>query len=303
MTTASAKRNRRTSQSARHRLALLFIFPSVALYGTFVLYPFLTSLYLSLVEWNGIAPEKRFVGLGNYIALAGDTVFWSAVSHNLIWMAFSPAVAISLGLLVAVLLWRKPRGFTIFRTFFFLPQVIGAAVIGLIWRFMYDPRRGIINEIANATGLSFLSHGWIADSSTALGAVIAADVWASVGFFMVIFLSGLQNVNNELLEAATLDGANALQRFWHVIIPQLSPVLTMVTVLAIIGSLNVFDLIWAMTQGGPGNATEVIGTYTYTKAFEESNIGYGAALTIVMTALALGSSAIFMYVRSRREPT
>jgi raffinose/stachyose/melibiose transport system permease protein len=248
-----------------------------------------------------ISAEKRFVGLDNYAALAADPIFWNSVLHNLLWMVFSPVIAISLGLMAAVLLWSRPLGFTAFRTFFFLPQVIGAAVIGLIWRFMYDPRRGIIAEVGDATGLSFLSHGWIGDSNTALGAVIVADVWASLGFFMVIFLSGLQNVNTELLDAAKLDGANIFQRFFHVIIPQLAPVITMVTVLAIIGSLNVFDIIWAMTQGGPGNATEVIGTYTYTKAFEESNIGYGSALTIVMTALALISSAVFMHVRSRRD--
>jgi ABC-type sugar transport system permease subunit len=285
----------------RHSLAYMFLSPTIALYSLFVLYPFANSLFLSLTKWDGIAAEKTFVGLDNYGSLLTDRVFWNSLSHNIIWMVCSPTISISLGLLTALLLWNRPIGFTAFRTFFFLPQVLGAAVIGVIWKFIYDPRRGIIGQLGDALGMPFLSQGWLADSGTALGAIIAADIWAATGFFMVIFLSGLQGVSTELLEAAKLDGANAAQRLRHVIIPQLAPVITMVSVLGIIGSLNVFDLIWAMTQGGPGNSTEVIGTYIYTKAFEESNIGYGAALTMVMTVLALLSSFMFIKIRGRRE--
>ena len=285
----------------KYKVGYLFTLPTILLYSVFVLYPFAGSLYLSLTSWNGVSRVKEFIGLANYRTLAQDPLLWKSLSHNLVWMLSMATVPIFVGLVLAVLLWHRPPGFTLFRTFYFMPQILGAAVIGILWKFIYMPRRGVLALIGQATGIEFLQSSLLASPNTALGAILFANIWAGIGFFFVIMLAGLQNVDMDLVDAAKVDGANAVQRFRHVVIPQLANVITMVTVLALIGGLNVFDIVWSMTEGGPANATEVIGTYAYTKAFLEPNVGYAAALTMVMTALALATTAVFVWVRERRE--
>ena len=284
----------------KYGVGYLFILPTVILYTVFILYPFLGSFYLSLTSWDGVSRSKTFVGVANYINLVQDPLLWASLQHNVVWMATMAVVPIFLGLVLAVLLWRRPPGFTLFRTFYFMPQILGAAVIGILWKFIYMPRRGVLAIIGQATGLPFLQHGMLAQTNTALAAILVANIWAGIGFFFVIMLAGLQNVDMDLMDAAKVDGANAVQRFRHVVIPQLANVITMVTVLALIGGLNVFDIVWSMTEGGPANSTEVVGTYAYTSAFLESNVGYAASLTMVMTALALMTTVIFIWVRERR---
>jgi ABC-type sugar transport system permease subunit len=271
------------------------------MYLLFYLYPFANSFFLSLTNWNGADPVKEYVGLANYGAMLKDKVFWESLSHNLVWMAGMSTIPIFIGLVLAVLLWKRPPGFTLFRTFYFMPQVLGASVIGIIWKWIYMSRKGILAQLGDRTGLEFLKHGWLGDTNTALPAVLLANIWAGIGFFFVIMLAGLQNVDKDLIDAAQVDGANAIQRFRHIVIPQLSNVITMVTVLALIGGLNVFDIVWSMTEGGPANATELIGTYTYTKAFLENNVGYASALTMVMTLLALVTTVVFIRLRESRE--
>ena len=285
----------------RYAVAYLFMLPTLVLYALFVLYPFARSFYLSLTEWNGADPVKKFVGFDNYVRLAQDEVLWTSLSHNLIWMIFGSAGGIGFGFVLALLLWSRPRGFVAFRTIFFLPQVLGAAAVGIIWKLIYRPYKGLLYELGDALGLSSLQYPFLGETGTALGAILAAAIWAGAGFFFVILLAGLQNVDQDLIDAARVDGANGLQRLRNVVIPQLSPVITLVVVLAMIGSLNVFDIVWTMTEGGPANSTEVIGTYSYTKAFTESNVGYAAALTMVMAALAVAVSSVFTRIRGRRE--
>jgi ABC-type sugar transport system permease subunit len=207
----------------------------------------------------------------------------------------------AIGLFLAMLLWRQPRGFTLFRTVYFLPQVLSSVVIAIVWGWIYNPIFGLLNEALDAVGLESLSRGWLGDPSVALYAVLAAAVWAEIGFVFVVFLAGLQNVSRDLLEAATIDGANAWQRFWDVTVPQLANVITVVGALMLIGGFNVFDIIFVMTGGGPNNATEVIGTYTYTEAFTQNRIGYAATLSLVMTVVSLVVSFVFIRLRERGE--
>jgi len=285
----------------RYGIGYLFISPALVLFALFVVYPFVQSMYLSLTEWNGADPQKTFVGLRNYWELAQDELLWLSLSHNLVWMVLGPVGAVGGGMALALLLWSRPRGFWFFRTVFFVPQVLGPAVIGIIWLLIYQAPRGGLYLLGRALGIDFLRRSLLGNLETALFAVLIASIWGAVGYFFVILLAGLQNVDPDLIDAATVDGANGPQRFRHVIVPQLSNVLTMVLVLALIGALNVFDIIWAMTQGGPANSTEVISTYTYTEAFLENNIGYASALTMVMTAIALLTSWIFIRVREGRD--
>lgn len=282
-------------------IAYLFMLPTVVLYSLFVLYPFVASFSLSLTDWNGADSVRTFVGFDNYVRLVRDGVLRTALTHNLVWMVVGSAGGIGLGFLLALLVWHRPRGFVLFRTVFFLPQVLGAAVVGIIWKLIYRPYKGLLYELGETFDIPFLRFPFLGETATALGAILAAAIWAGAGFFFVILLAGLQNVDRDLLDAARVDGASGAQRLRHVVVPQLAPIFTLVLVLALIGSLNVFDIVWAMTEGGPANSTEVIGTYSYTKAFLESNVGYAAALTMVMTALAIGVSAVLIRIRARQE--
>jgi ABC-type sugar transport system permease subunit len=200
-----------------------------------------------------------------------------------------------------MLLWRQPRGFTLFRTAYFLPQVLSSVVIAIVWGWIYNPIFGLLNQSLDRVGLESLSRGWLGDPNIALYAVLVAAIWAETGFVFVVFLAGLQNVSRDLLEAATIDGANTWQRFWDITVPQLANVITVIGALLLIGGFNVFDIIFVMTGGGPNNATEVIGTYTYTEAFTQNRIGYAATLSLVMTVISLIASVVFIRLREREE--
>ncbi len=286
---------------ARYRAGYLFVLPAFLLYAVFLVYPFAQSIYLTFVEWNGADPIKRWVGLANYRRLVDDDLFWRSLWHNVIWVIIGTAAPMVIGLLLAVLLWRRPRGFTLFRTVYFMPQVLSSVVVALVWQWIYNPIFGILNKGLEAVNLDSLTRGWLGDPGTALYAVLGAAIWAEVGFAFVVFLAGLQNVSRDLLEAATIDGANAWQRFRNVTVPQLANVINVILALELIGGFAVFDIILVMTGGGPNNATEVIATYTYFEAFTQNRVGYAATLSLVMTTITLVASIVFLRLRERGE--
>ena len=285
----------------RHRAGLLFVLPALLLYLVFMVWPFLQTIYFTFTDWNGVNPVKRWVGLANYRALVGDPLLWQALRNNLTWVVIGTIAPMAIAFLLAVLLWRQPRGFLVFRTVYFMPQVLSAVVIAIIWGWIYNPMFGILNKGLDAVGLGAVSRGWLGDPTVALYAVLAAAIWAEVGFVFVIFLAGLQGVSRDLVEAATIDGANAWQRFWHVVVPEMSNVVNVVTALLLIGGFNVFDIIFVMTGGGPANATEVIATYTFEQAFTQNRVGYAATLSLVMTLISLVASVTFIRLRERGE--
>jgi ABC-type sugar transport system permease subunit len=284
---------------ARYRAGYLFVLPAFALYAVFMIYPFFQSIYLSFTDWNGATTFKNFVGLENFRKLFDDSLLWKSLWHNLIWVVIGTIAPLAIGFLLAVLLSSRPKGFTLFRTVFFLPQVLSTVIIGLVWGWIYNPLFGILNKFLDSVGLESWSRGWLGDPTWALYAVLVAAIWATVGFVFVIFLAGLQNVSRDLIEAATLDGANGWQRFWDVTVPQMANVVTVVAALLLIGGFSVFDIIFVMTGGGPAQATEVIATYAYSEAFTQNHVGYASTLTLVMTVITLMASVIFIRLRER----
>ena len=286
---------------AHNRAGYLFVLPAFLLYAVFMIYPFLQSIYLSFTDWNGAEPVKEFVGFSNYRELFSDDLFWTSLGHTVIWVIIGTIAPMAIGLMLAQLLWRRPRGFTLFRTIYFMPQVLSSVVIAIVWGWIYNPIFGILNEGLDRIGLDSLSRGWLGDPGVALYAVLAAAIWATVGFVFVVFLAGLQNVSRDLIEAATIDGANAWQRFWNVTVPQLANVVNVVTALLLIGGFSVFDIIFVMTGGGPANATEVIATLTYKQGFTQNRVGYAATLSLVITVISLVASVVFIRLRERRE--
>ena len=299
--TSSERSNVLSKHRQKYGMGYLFLLPALILYALFMLYPFVESIYLSLTDWNGVNPDKHFIGLRNYVEMLGDSLVWTSLGHNLIWVVIGTIAPIALGLFLAVLVSSKPRGFTLFRTVYFLPHILSPVIIGIIWGWIYNPLFGLLNTVLGAIGLSSLQRGWLGEPELALYAVLAAAIWATVGFTFVIFLAGLQNVSVDLLEAAQLDGANAWQRFWNVTVPQLANVLTVVTTLILIGGFNVFDIVFIMTGGGPANSTELIATYTYKEAFTQNRVGYGAALAMLMTVISLVTAIVFIRIREREE--
>jgi ABC-type sugar transport system permease subunit len=285
----------------RHGIKYVFLLPSLILFSVFFIYPFIQSIYLSLVKWDGVHPVKEFVGFGNYARILKDDIVRLALSHNVTWLILGTFIPIAVGLFLAILVWGRTIGKTAFRTVYFMPQVLATVVIGIIWNWIYNPIFGILNRVLETIGLGSLARGWLGDVHTALYAVLFAAIWARIGYVFVIFLAGLQNVDTQLLDAAKIDGANAWHRLWNVTLPQLSYVMTLIMVTSLIGAFSVFDIVWVMTQGGPANRTELIATYTFEKAFAQSEVGYGAALSMVMTIISLAVAVLYLYVRERED--
>ena len=285
----------------RYGAAACFVAPALLLYAVFMIYPFVQTIYFSFTDWNGVEPVKEWIGLANWGEMLRDPLVWNALRNNVIWVVIGTIAPLTIGLMLAVLLWRRPPGFTIFRTMFFMPQVLSAVVIGIIWNWIYNPLFGNLNKMLDAVGLDEVSRGWLGDPDVALFAVLGAAVWATIGFVFVVFLAGLQNVSRDLLEAATIDGAGSWRRFRDVTVPQLSNVINVVAALLLIGGFNVFDIVFVMTQGGPANSTEVIAILTYKEAFTQNRVGYGSTLSLVMTFITLVAAVVFIRLREQRE--
>jgi raffinose/stachyose/melibiose transport system permease protein len=296
-----ARRGETTIRGTELRTAFLFILPAFLVYAVFMLYPFINSIGLSFTDWNGATVAKKFVGFENYLEIPGDPDFITAFKNNLVWLVFGTVVPVAMGLFLALALWSKTRGSLLFRTLLFLPYVIPVVVIGLVWGWIYHPLYGIVNTILETVGLESLTRGWLGDPATALPAVLIAAIWGAFGFVTVVIYAGLQNVDMGTVEAAEVDGANWWQRARHVVIPQIAPVLTLVTAITLIGGFAVIDFIIVMTGGGPGNASEVMGSYAYERGFQSNRVGYGAALSTFITLMTLVAAVIFVRLRERRD--
>mgnify|MGYP001814605540 CR=1 FL=1 len=276
----------------------LLLLPFI-IYAYFILYPLVQTAYFSLTSWNGVTAEKPFVGFQNYIDMARDPLFWAAFWQTGRWVVVGAVVELALSLALAMFVWNRPKGYMAFRTIYFMPLVLPAVVVGIVWVWIYSPVFGILNRGLQSVGLSQFAVGWLGEPSIALYAVLAASIWSHLGLSFVIFVAALQNVDRELLDAAKIDGANAWERFRFVVVPQISNAITLVTVLLLVHGLQGFDLVWVMTSGGPNNSTALLATYAYEKAFVENQAGYGSAISLVLAALALLVSVITVNLRER----
>ena len=292
------------SRRPQQVLAAIFVLPAFAIYAAFMLYPFAWTIFLSFTRWDGLSTLTTavddFVGLDNYGALLRDDRMWLAFRHNIIWVLAGTLAPIVIGFVLALLLWGGGRGVLAFRTIFFIPFILPSVVIAVVWGWIYHPLFGPLNGALGGVGLESLARGWLGDPNTALIAVLVAAVWATFGFVVVVLLAALQNVDMDLIDAALMDHANWFSRARHVVLPEIAPVLTMVTAVTLIGGFSVFDIVFVMTGGGPGFSTEVLATYTYKMAFGQNAIGYGASLSMVITVVSLAASVAFVRIRERR---
>ena len=276
------------SQRAQPFIPYAFIVPALVLFVVFSVYSFGLLFYLSAFDWDGVSLTKQFVGLDNYSSVMfHDPVFWKSFGQagyvTLLALMFQNVLALGLAMAVN----RRMRFGGIYRTLFFLPPILSEIVVGLIWAWIYDGNYGIFNEILKAVGLGSLARSWLADPNTALTAVAMIHIWKGFGWGFVIFLAGLQTIPIELYEAATVDGANAWFRFRHITFPLLLPVCVVVSVLTILGTMQIFALIMATTQGGPAFHTEVPITRIMSSMLGSSRLGYACAQGIVFGLILL----------------
>lgn len=258
----------------------LFLLPNILGFLAFNIFPLLFAIGMSFTRWDLIS-EPTFIGLGNYEKLfLEDESFRIAVKNTLFFTAMSVPAGTMISLILANALNQKIRGTTFYRTAYFLPVVSSSIAIALVWAWVFNPDFGLVNELLSTLGLPRLK--WLASSTWALPAVVIVSVWRGIGPSTVIFLAGLQGIPMELYDAAKIDGANARQLFRHITIPMLSPTTFFVIVVSIIGSFQVFDLIFMMTQGGPGRATLVLVYYIYQHAFRWFGMGYAASIAFVL---------------------
>jgi ABC-type sugar transport system permease subunit len=275
------------TRRAQARLGVFLVLPVTVITAVFFLFPMLSALYYSVVDFDGLDPTPPFVGLDNFTEMFTDPATWHALGNNAIWIVIGTAAPMIIGLLVAVLIWSGRTGGSIYRLLFFLPFILPGVAIGIVWGWIYDPVNGWINQVLRAVGLDSWARGWLGDPDTAIFAVLATAIWATCGFVTMIILSALRNVDVELVDAARIDGANAGRRLWHILLPQIMPVFLMVLTLTLVGGFSVFDIIFIMTGGGPADATEVLGTYAYRSAFQLNRISYGTVLALLITVLAV----------------
>lgn len=251
--------------------------------GVFNFYPALYSLYLSFFDWNGTAPQKTAVGLGNYTRLLASGEFWNSLRVTLVYAAGTTLVALTLGMLVAVLLNQPLRGKAVYRALYFLPVITPTVAAGVVWKYLFDPSQGVINRFLEGLGLA--GPSWLSDPRWALVAVIIVGVWKRVGFNMVVYLAGLQGIDRSYYEASRLDGANTWQTFRFITLPLLAPSTFFLTVTALIDAFQVFDLVYVMTSGGPLNSTDVMGYYLYRYGFRYYELGFASAIAYAMFVL------------------
>jgi raffinose/stachyose/melibiose transport system permease protein len=277
-----------------------FLLPAGALYSLFVLFPLIQAGYYGLYKWKGLGPLTDYVGLDNFRQILHDEVFREALSHNLIILALAITVQLPLALCLALLVGRKIRGRAFFRTVFFLPYVISEVVTGVIWSFLYHPQAGI-NDLLEFLIPGFQPRGWLGDPSTVLYALFVVITWRYIGFHIILYLAGLQNIPREIEEAARIDGASQLRVVRDVTIPLLGPTIRLSMFLSVIGSLHFFDLIWVMTTGGPVNASHTMATYLYRFGFVGFHLGYGAAVSLVIFVICFGFSICYQRFVMRRD--
>jgi len=259
----------------------MFLLPALIMFSIYVIYPIIQSLTLSFHDWDGLSPDKVFVGFDNYRELFDDDVFWTSLKNNLIWVIlylFSPPI----GLAIALFLNQKGRMMRLVKSLFFFPFVISQIVVGLVFTWFYDPSFGLLNKIL--MGMHIISEpiALLSSETGVTWAIIGAGLWPQIAYCMILYLTGLNAVNRSLIEAAEIDGCTGFKALWHIILPQLRPATFIAIVVTVIGSLRSFDLIAIMTQGGPYNSSSVLAFFMYEQSITNYRMGYGAAIATIL---------------------
>lgn len=281
----------------------LFSFPALCLYFVFTIFPFFYGFYISLCQWDGFNAPK-LIGLNNYITIFHDPKVFSALSHNVIYAVGTVVVKLIFGFLIALILNKKIAGITAFRTILFTPVVISFIAIGAMWTWIFNPTQGLLNRLLETLHLMDPTKpiAWLGDPRYALVAVMLVDVWKWIGYHIVLFLAGLQTIPMDMYESAKIDGANGWQSMRFITIPQMKSVFYMNLTFCLVGGFQVFDVVMAMTKGGPYGKTEVIAKYIYDTSFGSTNkFGYATSISIFVFILMLIITLVILRFMRKAE--
>ncbi len=284
----------------RHQMRLapaIFLAPACVLFALFVVWPIADSIWISLHDWDGIKP-MRWVGLGNYVELMGDDVFWTSLVNN-VWWLLAYMLAPVFGLALALFLNQTMFGMRLVKSLFFFPFVISQVVVGLVFSWFLNADFGLLNTVLRGIGLSGVNI--LGNENWATFGIILAGLWPQIAYCMILYLTGLTGINSELIEAARLDGAKGWRLLRHVIIPQLRPATFIAIVVCVVGALRSFDLVSIMTKGGPYDSSSVLAYYMYAQTFSSFRYGYGAAIATVLFLIMDVYIAFFLVSMLRRE--
>ncbi len=271
-------------------LFVLFIGPNLFLFSVFTYWPLLYNVYLSMVRWDFLRPTMPFVGLQNYIAAFSDPRFWNIIWQTATFTIWSVGLTLVLGLLLALLLNQRLLYRNTARAVVFAPVVMSGAVVAVVWSYIFDPRYGLIDQLFSFVGLR--SPNWLVDPFWAMPAVIIVYVWKNIGYAVVIYLAGLQNIPRELYDAARVDGAGAWERFWHVTLPGLSPIAFFLSVTSILSCFQAFDLIRVLTNGGPADVTTTLVFHLYELGFVSYDAGKAGVVAVVLFLIMLALTIV-----------
>lgn len=289
---------------------ILFLSPAAVLYSVFFLFPMAQAFYIALFRWSGMSPNREFIGFANFKKLLGfeisggarvptDPMFWKALLHNFEFMIISLVVVIPLALFIGSVLSRKVWGSGTYRALYLFPNMISVVAVAVLWSFVYHPQFGVLNVLVEGVGLKPPLNGWLGEPKTALFCMIATSIWYGLGFYIVLLLAGIQSIPSSYYEAASIDGAGSWQQFKNITIPLVWDILKLAIVYLIINTINIFGLVYVMTDAHPTEHTHTLLTYLYQKAFSESDFGYATAIGVMVFVLIFSISLVSLRLMKR----
>lgn len=285
----------------RQRLGLLgFVLPALVFYAVFMLYPAGGAFWYGMTNWNQLNPTYRFVGLANYVeALTDDPAFLNSLWITLKYVLFMVVLRNLFAIILAISIETRRRTRTLFRTILFMPNMLSMIIGGFVWMFIFTR---VLSYIAENSVFKFLDRSWIGDPRYSFAAILITAIWGGVGYLMVIYIAALQGVPQHMKESAEIDGANALQVFWNVTLPMIFPAITIGVFIALSNSFQVFDVVYALTGGGPGRQTQVIALNIYEEAFTGNyRFGYGSAKAMLLFFIIAIVTLVQLWIMKRRE--
>ena len=277
----------------------LFLVPGLIILGAFIFYPMLHAIWLSFTNYN-IVNDAEFIGLENYQALFEDPLFWRVLGQTLLYLIIVVPALVVLPIFLAILVNKQIKGIGFFRSAYYIPVVTSMVVVGIAWKWVYADQ-GVLNYILDSLGIISAPVNWLTSTSTSIFAVMIVTIWKGLGYYMVIYLAGLQSIPDDLYEAADIDGASKWKQIWHITVPLLMPSIMIVTIMSSISAMKVFEEIYVMTGGGPLNSSKTLVFYIYQEAFEKLQMGYASAAGVVLFLITLIFSIINIKFMNKKE--
>lgn len=276
------------------RSVILYLLPAVLIVTLFVYVTIAMNFYNSLFRWSSYSPDRIWVAAGNYLEIFHDGNFWNALKNNCLYAVFSLIFQIGVSLILAAVLeqkWLRRFG-AVCRTIYFIPSIISLAVVGLLFQTLLSPTMGVVNPLLEMIGLGGLTRDWLGNASTAIYAIIAVEQWQYIGYTLMLFIIAIQKIPADYYEAAAIDGADSVQSFFYVTVPNVREMLLLNMTTTLIGAFKIFDAVYTMTYGGPGRSSEVLGIYLYRSAFRNDRLGYASAIAALIFLITFVLSVI-----------